>query len=703
MAEKALTKIERETAAPARQQHPQQQEFQQQPKPAISQMVPGKPLAKKAAITDNELQGYLDTLKNPQSTEAQVSAALGFITANQGAPTNTSLAYSQAQINSILDAVMTRIPLYGDPSGAAVMRGSELQTNNLVGLTTILRNYVLFSIKTLPEDLFSRALETYSPFINVRVPVWIQTGLGDPYGAYAFFSSAFQQKTAAGEQIAKGTCDGLARALLPALNWSNMGPATAIGAICVNRQGDLDSYMEIIQKYKGIKDSLAYLDGVFPLVLSYRPDAITKEEYESFLGYYPQTRMLGASGYPTDVEADKRNMAAWIGLLKVNGDVLANSSLIGSLYKSYESLGDDDGRKKTYHWCILAWSLMDPKRLESPEISGVTGLDAETARGVADRIPDGGSIYTMSQLAQWKMGEPVLGTLIRQTNIMQFGQYPLDVLKHLYADRETVSEKPIMFMAFTTRPMGVDFAMVAFNAFDYTKFDIRAIEPATDDRMVSLMTETSARLGKKFRYLMVNGHGSPEVVLLKRAAGISSASLDVGDKELLKQIKPLLVQRGTDVILNSCSTAGDNKGDADLAKVVAETLEARCFGATMPTAGVAKISFDANLQVSGVAFSGAGTGVYDYRTIMYPVATGAAQVPKELLARHTGSTFIISGAYTQNAECTIYDAEGRTIAKKLRSDTSNNFVWDAARVATGVYLARIADEGRTTTLRLNKN
>ncbi len=406
-------------------------------------------------------------------------------------------------------------------------------------------------------------------------------------------------------------------------------------------------------------------------------------------------------------------LSTYTGLIKLINSEVSSEELINNIFSTLLPIPNypnmEDGTKATVWQLVCRWCFHDPAYADKPEIGSLLGLDGATIQGIISQSPepefDGSSSYFQAiyNLTAKYRGEPVIKTLFEDTGITRFDEYPLEVLEHLYEDRTKATGKPIIFMVFTKRPHGVYFPGSAFEAADYKDFDVRVIEPGSDDKMVSLMKETSARLGTKFRYLMVNGHGNPGAIVLKRAVNttisVSPNTLDVGDAELLKQIKPLLVPYA-DVILNACSTAGSNQGDANLANVVAEILEARCFGAKTP-GGLREISFDDKLQITSVEFNGAETGVYDYR-IMHPVIPRTPPVSKEPLVRHAGNIYTIPAAKdAKRADCTIVDLKG-SVVTRLAPDASGNFVWNASAASAGLYFARIMEDGKTRAVKINK-
>ncbi|MCX6774170.1 MAG: T9SS type A sorting domain-containing protein [Candidatus Micrarchaeota archaeon] len=360
----------------------------------------------------------------------------------------------------------------------------------------------------------------------------------------------------------------------------------------------------------------------------------------------------------------------------------------------FNSPNVEDNTKSIIGGFICRWCFMNPEYADKPEFHSLFGLDSALINEMKSQSPETPYEKTYQKIydiSHRHPGEPIIKTLFQDTNITQFGNYPDEVIEHLYSDRGKATGKPIIFMVFTKRPWGVNFQNLAFKAADYKDFDIRAIEPGTDENMVAMMKETSARLGKKFSFLMINGHGQPRAVMMKRTAKLSviPEALDVGDENLLNQMKPLLNDR-CDVVLNACGTAQDI-GSMNLAEFVAKTLGARCYGAKDETGGVTKIVFSAdNTEITSVTFD-VKTGVYDYRS-----TTGAKIMPKidvfpAPLIKKTGLGYSIIAAGA--AECAIYDMKGRAIMK-LNRNKPDTFVWDTSRIAEGNYIARLIMENK---------
>jgi hypothetical protein len=194
------------------------------------------------------------------------------------------------------------------------------------------------------------------------------------------------------------------------------------------------------------------------------------------------------------------------------------------------------------------------------------------------------------------------------------------------------------------------------------------------------MKGISGRINKKFRYMIVNGHGNPNLILLKSAA---RTTISISNSSLLKQAEPLFVD-GFDVILNSCSTAGGDTSN-NLAKSVAQSLDARCFGAANDNPGISQISFGSGLEIMNVTFIGSVTRSYDYRKTIPPVGT---LTHPALRTARSGSGYIIQGFASGNSPCTVFDLSGRAVARII-PDKSHNLIWNSSNEANGQYIIRI--------------
>lgn len=638
--------------------------------------TPGRPHAQTAV---SGLQQYLDTLKNPASTQEEVGRALAFVETNDEA-----IAGDATGLNQTISALSDRIGMYPPTTADSLsLKNRDYSVDRLL--------FLMCSSDRLPDSTFNRALGTVTPYLT-----------GNNATAVTIM---FARK---GTIVQKELCDGVVSRLLSC--FSSGDARRAIAQVCYNRGGDLATYDTIIQQYKQTMNLLYYAkgncygDGNLYKILACRPASLTRSEYEGFLEHF-------ALNVDSTTFQNGRN--GWLGLLEMDTALVTGSPLIDRLYQAY--VGEQNPNKRqVLEWCMLSWCFENPLLFGRSQFSALFNLDmavgtamkAQTPnRIVTDRCED---YWRACVLIQRNRGEPVLKTLFEQNNITYFSYYPLDVLEHAYYDRERVSQKPIMLMVFTKWPMtaGGVFSDL-FNRFDYTKFDIRAIEPRSSYRMdgntliaprpaedsstvsmISLMMGISNRLNKKFRHLVVNGHGCPDYIMLKSAA---VANLNRSDTAGLRQVKPLFVD-GFDIILNACSTAGGDSTN-NLAKTAAQTMEARCFGADNVAGGISSISFNTRLDIETVGFFLAGTRVYDYRKVI-PTAVATPSVTR------SGAGYAIAALASENVSGTIFDLRGRVVGR-FRPDASNILRWNASNTAAGQYIMRIRLDDRTTTLKLD--
>jgi hypothetical protein len=469
-----------------------------------------------------------------------------------------------------------------------------------------------------------------------------------------------------------------------------------------------------------IKNANAFFPSIFQTALN----CFTAILYAEPTGQAPSTEVCSAVLSPLS-DAVNANNAGTVVLLLAKMTA-GGTTFIDKWKEMYDTLSAGDPQKEILGACITACCFTNPSLAGIPAYKEMLGLDSATIAAMVAQSPSWsfgtaaadpprtvfGYYQKIYDITQAYPGVPVVKTLFNQDNITLFTNYPDTVIKHLYYDSATTSEKPIVLMVFTKRPNGFPFGGI-FSAFDYDNFDIRVIEPGSPVNMASLMESTSARLGgKKFNWFIVNGHGAPTQVNLAKtvvdvepALGPQPNDLNVNDGPILERIKPLLIT-GPSIILDACSTAGSNGCYPDLAVVMAEDLQGICFGAETPATGVQSIGYKENSSASGgknlgieeytvtsVAFGNAETGVYDYRvpSVQGPITSPLISAPA---VRHAGNTYTISAA--NGTECSVYDLRGRQIAK-LVPDASGEFVWNSSKAAAGTYVARISlvEEGKT--------
>ena len=424
---------------------------------------------------------------------------------------------------------------------------------------------------------------------------------------------------------------------------------------------------------------------------------------------------------------DSNTLGPMLLLLSKMNIQIGSSGFIGRWKAQYDTLQAADPRKEILGTCISACCMTNPALADTAAYNAMLGLDSATIAAMyaasptwnlngGALVPVGGAVgynpyadyQKIYDISQAYPGVPLVKTLFRYYNITLFSNYPNDIIRHLYYDRNTpVSGKRMVIMEFTKMPNSVDFGSLIFPAFDYDTFDIRVIEPGNPANMVALMDSTSARLGGELSTgLILNDHGSPtQINLAKTVAsadpelGSEPNDLNVNDSAIMVQIAQRLVP-GAWVILNACGTAGVNEGPGgtiypDLAQAIAQDMHVICFGADTVASGVQSIAYDADFNVTRVIFNGSPTGVYDgrstTRTLKRPLAPVSAPS-----VRHDGSTYVISAP--NGTECTIYDLAGRAI-ERLTPDAAGDFILKP-EAAAGVNVARIlVKEGNTISVK----
>lgn len=708
MAKKLLTKIENEAAeAPIQQQAPA---------PPISQAVP-KPLAKNAATTPTTMvtsvSQAIDVLRN-SSNETAVHGALSYL---HGPPnfSQWSPSVPLETVVSLTNALLWRIPTYSkmlqNPDGTStpLWESDMALRNNLSESLTILGISISqFSKATggssglLPQTTLVNAAEIMAPFLN-----------GNTYAqdvkvfdnAIHVIGCIFDSLTAA---LPKDLSGRIFTSLLGQLE-KNIETREVLVRLCTE-QALYGRIPELIQDYKQFILSGAEKEGdrsLFVTALGTCTGSLTTSEYETIFEHWvanPPPHM------DNSIASIKNSIDSLFQIIYLSGTIINNEDTPYRLKGEFDNTTDE--YQKTILGTLVTYLIFKkPALADETQFKEMLGFGQELVTVINSQSPGRANLiesfpisyipliddsFCIYEMAQKHRGDPIIKTLVEQNNITQFGIYPIDVIEHLYYDRNNTSEKPIMFMIFTKRPGYINFSNT-FNTFDYKNFDIRVIEPRTDDNMVSLMHDTFSRLGKKFRHLMVHGHGYPGGVLLKTAVGISREQLDVGDVELLKQIKPLFVEN-PDIVLYACSTAGDNRGDANVAKIIAQNLNGRCYGAKSSTSGIERIVLNTQLEIEAITYGLAETGVYDYRSTSSQTIKAVPAIPRALM-RHSGNIYTIPAA--KGASGDIYDMRGRHVAK-LSQDAAGNFVWNADGMPAADYIVRILEEGKMRAERINK-
>lgn len=634
-------------------------------------------------VSGSGLKAHLDTVMNSTS-QVEIGKALDSLIKPEYAGS------SAAADSQISQALIHKIPEYGKSDAIASL--DDASKCNLRKAITVLR--VTFG--GLRQPALESAITVLTPLLD-RGTYDASANIG--WSAVDCMGWAMTIAKRYGYTVSKDACDSAVSTLMSLMD--KVPSACSIFAmICENRKGDLETLGPLLQKYKALLLSGFAGDperDAFIRIYCVVPDAV---------GSTDANRMVERwMCYPWD----QPSASPWLGLLaKIRmADSVSAEEAAEKLVQVHGSLQEGDPGGVGLGVTIITWCQRHRDSPRYLELMGLAGMDSRTVSLVEGMHPDSAmtprNLYAISSLAHVEKGQPVsnvLDTLISQTriNLAKVGQYPLDVITHLYLDRRKTSEKPVMFMVFTTRPYGFPFGEVAFGAFDYGKFDIRVIEPGSDTMTVAMLKETSARLGKRGRYLFESCHGDTTGILLRSTEQRPGREyLDVGDTALFREIVPAM-QPGFDIVINACRTGA---GDYNLAMVEAQYTRSRSFGADRTNGGLDTVIFGDDLEIREVRYAGAHTKVYDYRATTATGTQPAAAWP-EMRMRQAGGTFVISNIWTRNTECTIYDLSGRTLVK-LRPDASNRFVWNANGTAAGTYLARIKERERTITLRLGRN
>ncbi len=131
---------------------------------------------------------------------------------------------------------------------------------------------------------------------------------------------------------------------------------------------------------------------------------------------------------------------------------------------------------------------------------------------------------TMYVLAATNRGH-IIETLFQDANLTCFGYYPIEILQHMFDDRDKLTGKQVMYIVNSKHNWnGTPFASYIDPNY-LSKFDVRIIEPGTTDKLVELTNSTMERLGIKSKYVdplgpkvnffCVNGHAGPVSIQLK--------------------------------------------------------------------------------------------------------------------------------------------------------------------------------------------
>lgn len=295
--------------------------------------------------------------------------------------------------------------------------------------------------------------------------------------------------------------------------------------------------------------------------------------------------------------------------------------------------------------CFLA-----PEMFDLPEYRQMFNLDQSTATNMVSGSPDwkraterflaDKDFQSIYLLAKHNPGQPIIKKLFETSNITYFGSYPLEIMEHQYYNSDHLTGKQVFFLATTKNRWEVSFGSFLEDEDYLSKFDVRIIEPGSDQKLADLTQSTANRLGiktktedpngPKIEFFVVGGHGSPESILLKpnrlhKTTG-DPGYLDLTDKEILKQIEPYLSSNAQGFFV-ACSTAGSLPGyDLNIAELGAKYLKMKLWGAQQPS-GLPTLIFEqtsgGRWRINDVSF-GVPTTSYDYASVgNLPIASNS--------------------------------------------------------------------------------
>ena len=202
--------------------------------------------------------------------------------------------------------------------------------------------------------------------------------------------------------------------------------------------------------------------------------------------------------------------------------------------------------------------------------------------------------------------------LYKNYNIQHFGRYPWEVLKHMYEDKERISDRPVAILGYARADWNGSFYQNQFISEIAKYYDVRIFEAETDKEYAEMLKRMVQKYGKA-SLLVISGHGEPTKVWLGEWNDPSSF-FDVSDDNVLNQIGESM-EPGGQIIFNSCST-GDPSVNRSIAAVVAEAAKATKVFAPDTPAGTPYITIELNNgkpEVKEVKYSG-GAKEMTYRS-----------------------------------------------------------------------------------------
>jgi hypothetical protein len=175
-----------------------------------------------------------------------------------------------------------------------------------------------------------------------------------------------------------------------------------------------------------------------------------------------------------------------------------------------------------------------------------------------------------------KFGADAAKYLNEDYNIQFFGRYTLDVLSHMYENRnERVAGKPLAVVSFSKRDNNGAFYHSAQKIQQLLDegYDVRIVEVVNEGGFETMIKKMNEKYGS-IDTLVIGGHGNPSAILKSASMGSQDPQdkyIDLGDTDVLNAIKPCL-SANLDIVLISCSTG---KGDNSIGEFISKTLNAR--------------------------------------------------------------------------------------------------------------------------------
>ena len=211
-------------------------------------------------------------------------------------------------------------------------------------------------------------------------------------------------------------------------------------------------------------------------------------------------------------------------------------------------------------------------------------------------------IYRLIELSKRPNGDGIVSTLSVENNISFFGRYSINTLEYLYSNFRKKPSKNQKTALWIFPKEDDNHAFYYDNKFIdeiiKNNYHISIIEVGNEREFKDWSLLMERKNGKNFDVLVLSGHGTIESIQLGKGES-EKEQIDLEDDFEIKLIGKLVKKEGI-IILNSCSTASEEK-TTSIAKKIFEENKIHLIAPETPTS-IDTFHFDEKGDLIGVEY-----------------------------------------------------------------------------------------------------